>query len=196
MNSYAVPFAVSVHGMDFHDSATNGSNITDLWIAAAKSNEVRKGSDPSILEAKVLDARSEKAFTALRGSFTALLTAYHPPYRHSAAEIMHAVFSTPRGCKSDQFEKIDAVHEMLQLKQGETLLDQVHPVCADWDPEPGGGIRRIFAAGPKRSHLTQVFGRKMPPASAQFLTALVKPAQRFLVFYWMVSPNLCSLFAR
>jgi len=166
----------------------------DLWLAAAKSNEVANGRDPSIIVAKLQE--SERTFIRRRSALTALFTAYYPNYRHSTADVMHAVFSTPRGSKVDNSDKIDAVHEMLQLKQGKALLDQDHPVCTDWDRELDGGIRRIFAAGKKASQYTQVFGSKMPPASTQFLTALGKPAQRSLVLYRMVSSNLCSLFAR
>ena len=184
--------------MEFNDSATHGLNITvtDLWIAAAKSNEVRQGRDPNRLMAMLLD--SEKAFTVLRGSFTALLTTYHPNNCYSAADVMHAVFSSARGSKTAfNHDKIEAVHEMLQLKQGEALLNQGHPVCQDWPPEAGGGIRRIFAAGPKLKAYTPVFGRNMPQALAQFSTVLLgKPAQRSLLLYRMVSSNLCSLFAR
>ena len=182
--------------MEFNDSATHGVNITDLWLAAVKSNEVRNGRDPSRLVGKLLDSDSERVFTALRGSFTALLTQYHSANRYNAAEVMHEVFSSPRGSKSAQFDKIDAVHEMLQLQQDTALLDQTHPVCTDWDPVIGGGIRRIFAAGPSTAALEQVFERKMPPVSTQFLTALGKPAHLSLVLYRMVSPNLCLLFPR
>ena len=197
MNSYAIPYVVSVHGMHFNDSATNGQNITELWMAAAKRNEVRNGRDPEILMAKLLASEKTFTVTALRGSFTSLLTSYSPPYRYVAAEVMHAVFSTPRGSKT-AFDsgKIDAVHSMLQLKQGEALLDQAHPVCKDWSPALDGGIRRIFAAGPSTAALEQVFERKMPPVSTQFLTALGKPAHLSLVLYRMVSPNLCLLFPR
>jgi hypothetical protein len=159
--------------MEFNDSATHGASITDLYIEAAKSNEVRHGRDPKVLEARLPD--SPTAFTAFRGSFTAVLTQYHGTNRYRAADAMHAIFSTPRGAKTAFHpDKIEAAHEMLQLKRGEALLDQNHPVCLDWDPELGGGIRRIFAAGPTGNNYTQVFGRNMPPASAQFLTALGK----------------------
>jgi hypothetical protein len=194
VNSYAVPYAVSVYGMEFNDSAAHGLSITDLWLAAAKSNEVANGRDPSIFVAKLQE--SERTFIQRRGALTALLTAYYPNYRHSTADVMHAVFSTPRGSKVDNSVKIDAVHEMLQLKQGEALLNQAHPVCTDWEPELSGGIRRIFAAGKKTMQYAQVFGRKMPPASTQFLAALGKPAQRSLVLYQRARSNLCSLFAR
>jgi hypothetical protein len=74
---------------------------------------------------------------------------------------------------------------MLQLKPGEALLNHDHPVCRDWDPELNKGVRRIFAAGPAAKAYTQVFGRNMPPASAQFLDSLgtSKPDQSSLLLY-------------
>jgi hypothetical protein len=83
---------------------------------------------------------------------------------------------------------VDAIHALLQLQPGKALLNQAHPVCREWDdPDLGGGIKRIFAAGPKTKAYTQVFGRNMPPNSAQFLTALGKPTQRPILLYQMVS---------
>jgi hypothetical protein len=132
----------------------------------------------------------------LRGSFTAVLTAYHPPNRYNAVDVMHAVFSIPRGSKTALFpDKIEAAHEMLLLKPGEALLNHAHP-CRDWEPELNGGIRRIFAAGPAAKAYTHVFGGNMPPASAQFLTALGRPAKSSLLLYHMVNSSLRSLFAR
>jgi hypothetical protein len=151
--------------MEFNDSTTHGASITDLYIEAAKLNEVRHGQDPKILEARLQD--SQTAFTVLRRSFTAVLTAYHQPNSYNAADVMHAVFSTPRGSKTALHPgKIEAAHEMLQLKPGEALLNHAHPICRDCEPELNGGIRRIFAAGPAAKAYTQVFGRHMPPASA------------------------------
>jgi hypothetical protein len=79
--------------MEFNESATHGASITDLYIEAAKLNEVRHGSDPKILEARLQD--SPTAFTVRRESFITVLTAYHPPNRYNAADVKHAVFSTP-----------------------------------------------------------------------------------------------------
>ena len=132
--------------MEFNDRATHGASITDLYILAPKLNKVRHCSDPKILEARLQE--SPTAFTVLRGSFTAVLTAYHPPNRYNAVDVMHAVFFTPRGSKTALHpDKIEAAHEMLLLKPGEALLNHAHPVCRDWEPELNGGIRRIFAAG-------------------------------------------------
>jgi hypothetical protein len=79
--------------MEFNDSTTHGESITDLYIEAAKLNKVRHCSDPKILEARLQE--SPTAFTVLRGSFTAVLTAYHLPNCYNAADVMHAVYPTP-----------------------------------------------------------------------------------------------------
>jgi hypothetical protein len=34
-------------------------------------------------------------------------------------------------------DKMDAIHALLQLQPGEPLLNQVHPVYREWDPELG-----------------------------------------------------------
>jgi hypothetical protein len=120
----------------------------------------------------------------MQGSFSALLTQYHTTNRHAVGEVMHYVFSSPRGAPSPfNSDKIDAIHELLQLKEREALLDQRHPVCMELDADPGGWIKRSFVAGPKMRALPQVFGRNLPTHSAHFLTALGKPVQQFLLLY-------------
>ena len=173
--------------MEFNDSSRHGASITDLYIEAAKSNETRNGNDPTMLVARVQAAPT--AFTVYRGAFTALLTTYSTSNRYVVGDVLHALLSSPRGSTTTfQFDKVEAVHEMLQLKRGEALLDQAHPVCRDWDPELGGGIKRLFAAT-KPAPFQQVFCRNMPPASTQFLAALGEPAQCSLLLSQMASSN-------
>ena len=171
-NMYAVPWAVSKYGMHFQDSASHGQSITSLFIGAAKHNEeLKAGGNPRMIQ-KMIES-SPVAFTTYRTKFSAILIQYHATGRAIAAEILHAVFSMPRGAASTvDAEKLNAIHDMLNLRQGEALLDQRHPVCKDWDAEPGGLIKRIFVAGPKSFGYRQVFGRGMPPNSAQFHAAL------------------------
>ena len=173
--------------MEFNDSATHGASITDLYMEAAKSNEARHCRNPNTLVARLQAAQT--AFTVFRGAFTALLTTYSTSNRYAVGELLHALLSSPRRSTTTfQFDKVDAVHEMLQLKRGEALLDQAHPVCRDWDPELGGGIKRLFAAT-KPAPFQQVFCRNMPPASTQFLAALGEPAQCSLLLSQMASSN-------
>jgi len=184
--------------MSFQDSSTNGTSITMLYIEAAKQNEAQHGRDP-----KKLVERFETCpiqFTFFRGNFSSLLTQYSSTNRHHAAQVMHAVFSCYRGQSTPvDDDKLDAIHEMLQLQPRQALLDQAHPVCKDWEPEPTGGIKRIFSAAPRKDKIPQVFGRNLPANSAQFLTALGKPAQCSALpssCSDFACPNLCSLFAR
>ena len=167
--------------MSFQDNSTNGSSVTLLYVEAAKQNEAKNGRDPKKLKER-FDACPIQ-FTSLRGSFSSILIQYSSTNRYAAAEVMHAVFSCPRGNPTPvDADKIDAIHEMLQLQPRQAFLDQAHPVCKDWDPEPGGGIKRIFVAAPRRSAIPQVFGRNLPSNSAQFLTALGKVSAPIFLF--------------
>jgi hypothetical protein len=83
------------------------------------------------------------ALTAFQGSFTALLSQSHLTNRFSSSEVMHAVFSAPRGSKTSfDPDKLDAIHALLQQQPGEALLNQAHPVGREWelwDPVLGSG---------------------------------------------------------
>ena len=168
----AVSYAVSVHGMAFQDNTRHGASITELYIAAAKLNEQRKGRSEDSLMQKFAENRD--GFQIARSKFGNALVSYHTSARVHTAEILHAVFSTPRGVTATpvQADKLDAIHEMLQLQIGQALLDTTHPVCKEYDAWPGGGIRRMFPASGSSS--TQVFTKHMDPHSetAQFLSAL------------------------
>jgi hypothetical protein len=95
---------------------------------------------------------------------------------------MHAALSGPRGSPFDA-NTIDAIHVLLQLQPGKALLNQAHLVCRGWDPDLDGSIKRILAASPKINAYTQVFARYVPSNSAQFLTALDKPAECSLLLF-------------
>ena len=75
------------------------------------------------------------------------LVNYASQNRGIAANIMHLVFSTTRGSgsiPSDLRDRIDSLHELLGLKDGQCLLDTNHPVVRECDPEIDGGIPRVF----------------------------------------------------
>jgi hypothetical protein len=88
---------------------------------------------------------SPVAFTAFQGSITAFLSQSHLTNRFSASEVMHAVFSAPRGSKTSfDPDKLDAIHALLQQQPGEALLNlnKAHPVGKEWelwDPVLGSG---------------------------------------------------------
>jgi hypothetical protein len=58
--------------MYFNDSATNGASITELFIEAVKSNEVRHCSDPENLAARLQE------FTAFRANSRDLHSTFNP----------------------------------------------------------------------------------------------------------------------
>ena len=172
-NDFAVPYAVSRHGRHFQENEAHADSLTELFIAAAKQNEVEKGRDPEAL-ARTIKA-SPAGFTQVRAKFTSILSAYHTAARLTAAEILHDVFSTPRGASAPATvpaDKLEAIHVMLGLNVGQALLDTSHPVCLEYAPEQGGGIRRLFPL--KGASALQVITKhtNLNSDSALFLAAL------------------------
>ena len=167
-----VPYAASVHGMYNNDNVNNATSISELFIKAIMYNEERHHRpDGAALVARL---RAHKtAMKAARGRVTGLLTAYHTTSRSYTADILHAIFSTPRGAKTEfPAGKIDECHKLLGLSQREALLGTEHPLCREYPSAPGGGIVRIF---PSRGvGATQVLSKQNDPASetAKFLLAL------------------------
>ena len=165
--------------MHFNSNTTNGKSITELYIAAAKRNEILNKRDPAVLMRSV--EANQHAFICDRGTFTNLLTHYHGSYRCIVVGILHYIFSTPRsgpggvpaGSGYVNSVKLDAIHEMLQLPAGSAVLDtNHHPVCLEYEEAPGKGIRPMFpSAG---SAAVQVFTKHADPhpETAMFLKAL------------------------
>lgn len=170
-HALAVPYAVSVHGMHFADNSKNGVSISKLYVAAARYNERLNNRDEKLLDLKF--RVNPLGFEDVRGKFTNMLTTYHTTARTFAADILHACFSTPRGAASGvSAHKLDAIHALLGLQHGQALLDQSHPVCLEYAPEVGGGIKRVFPLG--GSAAVQVFTKQKDPQSetSLFLLAL------------------------
>jgi hypothetical protein len=174
INELAVPYAVSVHGMSFQDNASNGASITELYIAAAKYNEKTKGLSEELIMQRITE--NPQRFTSVRAKFSSLLISYHTSSRSYVADILHSIFSTPRGASSTVVpaDKLSAIHEMLKLQHGQALLDTTHPVCKEYDPEPGGGIKRLFPG--MGAACLQVFTKHSDPQSetSKFHAALGK----------------------
>ena len=108
-----------------------------------------------------------------RGRVTGLLTTYYTTARSYTADILHAIFSTPRGAGTDfPAGKIDECHRLLGLSQQEALLDKAHPLCLEYSSAPGGGIVRIFPS--KGVGAAQVLSKQQDKDSetAKFLLAL------------------------
>ena len=143
-----MPYAVSIFGMQFDEILTHGTRITELYVEAAKINEKNKHRDANSMMRRI--AENQEGFTVVRVKFSNLLTSYYTTYRSIACDILRDCFSVPSGAsgvKTVPGDKLAAVHKMLNLKHGEALLDQAHPVCQEYTPEPGGGIRRVFPPG-------------------------------------------------
>ena len=172
-NDFAVPYAVSVHGMYFQENDSHTDSLTELFIAGAKRNEIEKGGIPEAL-ARRFEA-NPVGFSIVRTKYTAVLSAYHTSARVTAAGILHDCFSTPRGSSASGHvpaDKLEAIHVMLGLQPGQALLDTSHPVCREYAPEPGGGIRRLFPL--KGASSVQVISKHTDASSesALFLAAL------------------------
>ena len=74
----------------FNSNTTNGKCITEVYIAAAKCNEILNKRDPAVLMRSV--EANQHAFICERGTFTNLLTHYHGSYRCIVAGILHDIF--------------------------------------------------------------------------------------------------------
>lgn len=178
INDFAVPYCVSVLGMNFQNNSVHWEMITKLYLTAANANEKLNGRNPEELTKKFEEQAS--AFTLERGAFTSLLTHYHGSFRCLVADILHDIFSVPRsGDKPSSSTtgkvdavKLDAIHAMLGLPVGEAALGTNHPVCLEYPPEPGGGIKRVFPG--KGNGGVQVFTKHGDPKSetSKFLKAL------------------------
>jgi hypothetical protein len=188
-NEYAVPYAVSTFGIHFHEILAYGSEVSEVYLAAAKINEKTRGSDEKVMLRRI--AENQKGFTVVRVRFSNLLSSYYTNYRGIAADILHEFFSVPRGSsgpKNVPHDKLDAVHAMLQLRPGQALLDTTHPVCMEYTPDLSGGIRRVFP--PQGNSMCQVFSKHNEPESetAKFLNALGE-----LRIYFSPFAVLCKL---
>ena len=131
VNEICVPYAVSVHGMHFNDSA-HATSISELFIKAITHNEQRFNRDETVLFARFREAGMDKMKVA-RAKVSGLLTAYYTTARGYAGDILHAIFSTPRGTRTEfPALKIEACHVLLGLAPNQVLLDSTHPVCREY----------------------------------------------------------------
>ena len=171
VNELVVPYAASVHGMYNNDNANNATSISELYIKAVTFNEERHRRDGAALVTRLRADPDVMRF--YRGKVTGLLTSYCVTARSYTADILHAIFSTPRGAKTEfPAGKIDECHKLLGLSAREALLGTEHPLCREYPSAPGGGILRIF---PRQGVAAeQVLTKQNDPASetAKFVLAL------------------------
>ena len=141
VNEIFVPYCASVHGMNFTDSSL-ATSISDLFLKAIVYNERKQQRDEKVLLARIKE--QPKAMQIARGRASGLLSTYHTTARHHASDLLHSVFSTPRGARTKL--PADAVHAMLDLRPNEALLDPAHPACKEYPAAAGGAILRVFPA--------------------------------------------------
>ena len=166
-----VPYAASVHGMYNNDNANNATSISDLYIKAVIFNEERHRRDGAAMVARLRE--NPYVMKMYRGKISGLFSTYQTTARAYTADILHAIFSTPRGAKTEfPAGKIDECHKLLGLSAREALLGTEHPLCREYPSAPGGGILRIFPR--QGAAAEQVLTKQNDPASetAKFLLAL------------------------
>ena len=171
-NYYGVAYSVSALGKAFHD-ALNAEIMSDCLIAAAKKNETILNQDPGLLDRRIRE--NEPRFIAIRSSFGSSLASYAGDAPRRAGDILHFCFSTVRGSTdipAAYQNKVDHIHALLGLKTGEALLNKDHPVMQEYDPDDGGGIRRVFPV--KGTLGVQVFTKhvKKDSCTRDFIVAL------------------------
>jgi len=114
-----------------------------------------------------------KKMTRARGRVTGLLTTYFTTSRGYAADVLHAIFSTPRGAQTEfSALKIDECHRLLGLSAQQALLDTSHPLCMEYPAAAGGGVIRIFPT--RGGGGAQVLSKQLDKhiETAKFLAAL------------------------
>jgi len=141
--------------------------LTEMYRAALKKDELDRTGGETV-DARIQD--NPKGFKVIRASFGSTVVNYASQNRGIVANILHLVFSTPRGngaIPADMKSRIDALHGILGLAKGEVLLRNDHPVIQECDPEEDGGIPRIFPLQGKDGR--QIINRHGVTGSAQHL---------------------------
>jgi hypothetical protein len=122
--------------------STHATSISELFLKAIKRRFHRNEND--------LLARfrvEPENMTIVRGRASGLLSSYFTTAKFFAADILHAIFSTPRGTRTEfPADKIEACQNMMGVAQDQALLDTAHPVCQEYNKAPGGCIVRLFPA--------------------------------------------------
>ena len=130
-------------GKGFSESS-NADQLTEMYRAALKKEEMERTKADTV-DSRIKEKRD--GFNVVRAAFGTTLVNYASTSRGTVANIMHFVFSTPRGSGAIPAElknRIDSLHVLLGLKNGETLLGLDHPAIRECDPEGDGGIPRVF----------------------------------------------------
>ena len=116
---------------------------SELFLNAMTYNERRFGRNENELLKRFRD--QPDMMKAVRGRASGLLSTYFTTAKFFAADVLHAIFSTNLGTRTEfPADKIEACQTMLGVARGQALLDQTHPLCQEYPPLPGGGVPRVF----------------------------------------------------
>ncbi len=130
--------------MTYNDS-THATSISELFLKAITFNERRFHRNENELLARFRE--EQERMTIVRGRASGLLSSYFTTAKFFAADIHHAIFSTPRGTRTEfPADKIEACQKMLGVAQDQALLDTTHPVCLEYPSAAGGWIVQLFPA--------------------------------------------------
>ena len=152
-----------------YNNSENTTSVSDLFIKAITCNEKTFQRDEKELLTRFRDEPEMMKIAC--GRVSGLLCSYFTTARGYAGDILHAVFSTPRGTRTEfPADKIDACHVLLGLAPNQVLLDSTHPLCREYPQVQG--IRRVFPAAGGGG--VQVFTKRVDPQSetASFLKDL------------------------
>ena len=140
---YGVPYALAALGKAWAESLP-ADRLTEMYRAAVKKEELdRTGAET--VDARIQD--NPRGFRVVRAAFGSTVVNYASQNRGVVANILHFVFSTPRGSgtiPAELSKRIDALHAILGLAKGAVLLNIDHPAIQECPPEEDGGLPRVF----------------------------------------------------
>ena len=122
----------------------SADRLTAMYRAALKKEELDRTGVETV-DKRIQD--SPNGFIVVRAAFGSTIVNYASQNRGIVANILHFVFSTPRGSGTippDLKNRIDALHTILGLDKGDVLLDTGHPAIQECDPEEDKGVPRVF----------------------------------------------------
>ena len=124
---YGVPYALAALGKSWAESLS-ANTLTEMYRAAVKKEELdRTGAET--VDARIQD--NPKGFRVVLAAFGSTVVNYASQNRGNVANILHFVFSTPRGSgtiPADMKNRIDALHAILGLAKGDVLLNHDQPL--------------------------------------------------------------------
>ena len=166
-----MPYAIAGAGRNFCSTDTASVNLVTMMFRAGISRHAHDcGREISEINRQI--TAFPKNFGILRSAFASNLLTKALKNRVNASQMLHLFFSVPRGSfqiAPTERGHIDAVHEMLQLRDQQALLDVAHPLSQ----EHGATTEsiRFFPVGGKQAEQTfRCTGKDT--VAGQFLEAL------------------------